>query len=248
MFLILVFLLNGAVQFLMLLGAQTISYVSARHGRLLLSAAGRSLYCVLCMLPGLSFLGKLFWQGIAVLLTCWTAFGIQRNSIRCWGLYSLFSIVLGCTASLVKHSGFLPLAASAALIWLLIFFSDGKTATVPVEITGDCGTIRLTALRDNGNSLRDPVSGEQVLVIGQEAAKTLTGLTDAQLRSPLAALPDHPGLRLIPFSAVGVEQGMLLAKRFSKVTIGTKTASHVVAFAPQTIGGEDYQALAGGIV
>ena len=95
-------------------------------------------------------------------------------------------------------------------------------------------SVQLIALRDTGNTLKDPITGQQVLVIGEEAARTLTGLTAAQLRTPLETVAKRqvPGLRLIPYRAVGQPGGMLLAMRFSDVKIGNRKTSALIALAP----------------
>ena len=105
------------------------------------------------------------------------------------------------------------------------------------------------ALKDTGNSLRDPLSGEQVLIFGPEAAQKLLDLDVETLKHPLEALQSSPGLRLIPYSAVGQPGGFLLAKRFRNVKLGDQTRSALVAFAPEPIGtGQPFQALAGGSI
>ena len=56
-----------------------------------------------------------------------------------------------------------------------------------------------------------------------------------------------PGLRLIPYRAVG-RGGMLLALRFEDVVIGQKKGRALVAFDPGGLGTEQmYQALTGGV-
>ena len=94
--------------------------------------------------------------------------------------------------------------------------------------------VQLTALRDTGNQLHDPISGKPVLVIGTEAACELTGLSATQLRTPLQTIQTFPGLRLIPYRSVGNDGGFLLAKRFADVTIGERKQSALVAFAAET--------------
>ena len=88
-----------------------------------------------------------------------------------------------------------------------------------------------------------------MLVLSGDVAQRLTGLTEQQLRAPLETLAQRPipGLRLIPYRAVGQRGGMLLALRFEDVKIGSRRQSAVVAFAPEGIGkGSMYQALTGG--
>jgi hypothetical protein len=106
-------------------------------------------------------------------------------------------------------------------------------------------------LRDTGNGLQDPITGESVLVIGPEAAANLLGLTQSQLQNPVETLKQRtvPGLRLIPYRSVGQPGGMLLGLRIKEVTVGDRRGSVLVAFAPARIGGnEGYQALTGGVL
>ena len=104
------------------------------------------------------------------------------------------------------------------------------------------------ALRDTGNTLRDPITGGEVLVIGADAAGELTGLTQAQLRNPIDSLGTIPGLRLIPYHSIGNEGGFLLALKLQNVKIGSWKGSSLVAFAPEGLNLEGtYQALTGGV-
>ena len=108
--------------------------------------------------------------------------------------------------------------------------------------------MELIALRDTGNTLRDPVTGERVLVLSAEVAWDLLGLTRQQLEAPLETLGQVPGLRLIPYRAVGRESGMLLGKVLDDVTIGTWRGKALAAFDPGGLGGQTmYQALTGGV-
>ena len=104
------------------------------------------------------------------------------------------------------------------------------------------------ALRDTGNSLRDPVTGDAVLILASEAAQRLTGLTEQQIASPVETLTigTLPGLRLIPYRAVG-QGGLLLGMKLNCVIDG-RESSTVVAFDPGGLGKETmYQALTGGV-
>ena len=77
------------------------------------------------------------------------------------------------------------------------------------------------------------------------------GLGDVYKRQPLKTLMCRPvpGLRLIPYRAVGQAGDMLLAMRFDGVKIGSRMQSAVVAFAAEGLGrGDVYQALTGGVI
>ena len=179
------------------------------------------------------------------------AFGWNRSAFRRCGVFVMLSFALGGLAASIGKGNMVSLLLSAAVMWLLCRIAFGGAVGgreyVQVEISEGENAVTLTALRDSGNTLGDPITGESVLVIGSAAAEKLTGLTVAQLSAPLENMGSIPGLRLIPFRAVGCGNGMLLAKRFDQVTIGGKRRKVMVAFAPEGLGeGQMYQALTGG--
>ena len=111
--------------------------------------------------------------------------------------------------------------------------------------------MELIALKDTGNTLHDPLTGEQVLVAGADVAEKLLGLTADQLLHPVETLASgkFQGLRLVPYRAVGQPGSMMLTVRFQKARIGNKQTRPLVAFAPEKIAvGEVYQMLTGGTV
>ena len=176
------------------------------------------------------------------------AFGWDRTAGKNCFVFLILSMALGGLAVCVNTGG-IPVALTVAGLWLLFQATRGNTGTlIPLEL-GYCNQkLCLTALRETGNGLRDPVTGEQVVVISAESAAKLTGLTPQQLRNPLDTLAAQPipGLRLIPYRAIG-GSGMLLALRISDGKLGERRCSPLVAFAPGGLGEErDFQALTGG--
>ena len=89
------------------------------------------------------------------------------------------------------------------------------------------------------------IPGENV-TIRQGDARNLSFYEDNTFDITLVLGP-IPGLRLIPYRAVGNAGGFLLAKRFADVTIGDKKQSALVAFAGEGLGNDACcQALTGG--
>ena len=120
----------------------------------------------------------------------------------------------------------------------------------PVELCWRGEKIKLTALIDTGNTLRDPVTGGSVLVVGMDVGRKL-GISREMICDPITALTAAPipGARLIPYRAVGKPGGMLLMMRMEEVRLNGRAINPMVAFAPDEIGRNGgYQALAGGIV
>ena len=125
----------------------------------------------------------------------------------------------------------------------------GSKKMIPIELETNGKIVRCTALQDTGNTLKDPLTGEPVLVVASDIGQQLTGLTQEQLRNPVESVMLLPGLRLIPYRAVGTRSGFLLAQKFSNVRVGTRRGSALVAFAPERLSMDgEYQALTGGIV
>ncbi len=251
MYLDLFMLLNFGVDYLLLLGTDRLAGgVPDRRGILLSSALGAA-YSGGCLVPGFAFLGSLLWRCVFLMLISALAFGLGRDAGRKMGLFVVLSLALGGLAELAGKGKLWQLCLCGGILWLLCRFSfgtgTGKTL-VPMEIRLGERHIRLTALKDTGNALRDPVTGEQVLIVGFPQAQMLTGLTKEQLTHPMDTLAQNParGLRLIPYHGVG-QHGMLLGMRIMDVCWEGRNRPAVVAFAPDELGAGEFQALLGGI-
>lgn len=216
--------------------------------RLLLASTLGAAYGVGCMMPGFRFLGGLHWRLISLALMSVIAFG-PEGRMGC--VFAVLTMALGGAALGAGRGGLWQLPLYAVGVYLLTKYAFGPPGRklLPVTLSGNGKELRLTALADTGNELRDPITGQSVLVIGCEEARKLTGLTIEQLRRPLETMTAAPlpGLRLIPYRAVGAEGGLLLAMGLPVVEVGSRRGPGVVAFAPQEFGG-DYQAIAGGII
>lgn len=251
----LVVILNFLVDLLLMLGTNRLAGYPAGYRRCILAAALGGAYAGGCLIPGFSFLGGSFWRLVFLALMAGTAFGWNRSAVQRGAVFILLSMALGGIAAGFGRGSFLMLIVSALAMWLLCRVSFrgslGQREYVPVELCWQEKTVRLIALRDTGNTLRDPLTGEQVLVAGADVGTELLGLTDYQLCHPvetLAAAP-VPGLRLVPYHAVGQPGGMLLALRMQNAKIGNTYGDPLVAFAPEVLArGEVYRMLTGGTV
>lgn len=249
----LVMLLNFLVDFFLLLGTNRLSGFPAGGWRCALSALLGAIYSGACLLPGMAFLGNILWRCISLGFMGVIAFGCNRSAVKRSGIFLLLTMSMGGAALCLGRGDFLSVVLCALLCLVLaaVCFGGqiGGREYVPLQISLEDRTVNLIALKDTGNTLRDPVTGEPVLVIAGDAAVRLTGLTMEQLRHPLETLAARPlsGLRLIPYHSIGNGGSFLLAKRFSEVTMAGVRKSAMVAFATEGLGnGECYQALTGG--
>jgi len=249
-----VILLNFMVDFLLLLGTNRLCGYPPGWGRCTLAAAVGGIYGGVCLLPGFYFLGNMLWRIVSLGLISWIAFGMHISALRRGMVFLLLSMALGGIAVGIGNGGVgsLLVAALGVSMMCMLGFRErlGSVSYVPVDISYGGKCLRLTALCDTGNTLRDPVTGGSVLVVGSDVAQQLTGLTKQQLRSPIQTMAQAPlaGLRLVPYRSVGQQNGLLLALRIQDVRIGKWKGSSLVAFAPEGLSREgNYQALTGGV-
>lgn len=249
----LVILLNFLVDFFLILGTNRLSGHPPGVKRALWSAAIGSVYAAACVLPGWRFLQNLFWRLVCLGLMSGIAFGWDRGAARRGILFVFLSMALGGIALGLGEGGFWSIvlgAVGVSLLCLTGFRSrPGQQKYVPVSITHRNISLKLMALVDTGNALRDPITGRAVLVVDADSAYRLLGLTKEQLAKPLETVTAQKELhlRLIPYHAVGQPGSMLLAIRADNLEMNGKKEDMLVAFAPQQIG-KTYQALTGGIV
>ena len=246
-------LLNFFVDWMLLQGTNQLTGFPADWKRSAAAAGLGGLYSGACLLPDFRFLANLLWRIVSLTAMAVAAFGWNRGTLKRGCVFLLLAMAMGGVAVSLNRSNFPALFLAAGGIWLLcrgVCNCGAAREYVPVELNYGGTCLTLTALRDTGNTLRDPVSGERVLVLSPEAAQQLTGLRREQLALPLETLSRRPlpGLRLIPYRAVG-QTGFLLGLRIDDAKIGSRRGSAIVALAPEDFGrGQAYQALTGGMV
>ena len=250
LYLDLLILLNFLVDLLLILGTNRLSGYPLGWIRALWAAALGGVYGGICMLPGWCCLAAMPWRIVSLIGMSGIAFGMQWESMRRSILFVFLNMALGGIAMGMEVPHFSTVLLAAGTVCILCLFGlRGKVGTeyLPVEIQSGSHRVRITALRDTGNTLTDPVTGQQILVVSAPVAHNLLGIPYDDLKHPVEAMGKWKGLRLIPYHAVGQPSGMLLAKRFERVTIGKQTGSCLIAFAPHELGeGTPYEALIGG--
>ena len=240
---VMVMVMALVVNLLLLYAAGKVTQGSVMMLRILLAACLGALLTGMTVLPGHAFLGHWLWRLGILLTTGMLAFGFHLRARKNILLFMLLHFSLG---GITEHNLTFSMLLGAAGIGLACLILGKRQTLIPVELTYGSQTLRLMALRDTGNTLRDPITGKCVLVVGADAAWQLTGLSPRQLRDPLGTMETVSGLRLIPYQTVG-NSGFLLAVWVHKAKIGGKQESAIVALSPQVFGSH-YQALTGGMV
>lgn len=272
-----VFLLNALVDYLLLVVCGQVTEAARRKGRAVAAGLLGGVYATVSLLPDWRFLSGWLWRGVMSLLLCWIAFGGNRNLIkRCivlWGLASMFSGIVflltelfSAPASMIGGAIYYPLTFAALVLtaggsfavflWGIRSFHHrgGDLAEVSVRLQGR--SQQFLALRDTGNTLRDPISGTPVLVA--DAAILLMLLPELKLEKNALEHPEkllkqvyeaEPTLRprLIPYKTVGVSRAMLLAVAPEEIWVDGTRETLLMAFSPVPVSdGGAYQALLGG--
>ena len=235
------------VLFMLLMGTNQLCAAGIGALRLLAGATIGFIYGVLCMEQELAFLGNRFWYFVFTLLIGLGAFGICKTAVKPILVFLLIHLILDGIAS--DNTDILSSIISLAGLCLLYFvgFWQYGGQLIPVEIIHHGRNLKLTAFRDTGNHLRDPLTGKPVLIVGADVAMDLAGLTPYQLKNPVQAVGLAKGLRLIPYNTIGQSGALMLAMAVDEVKIGRKKSDAMVAFASEKITENGcYQALAGG--
>lgn len=197
-----VLVLNGLMDYLLLLCTGRLAGIRLRRGRYALAALLGGTYAVAVFLPGLAFLAAPPVKLASGVLMALAAFGGEEKLLRLTLLFFAVSCgMAGCVLGLGLLSGggvpvvngvfytdvnarVLVVASAAGYAVLTVVFRAAARHGVggellPVRVCLQGKTADLTALLDTGNALRDPVGGQPVLVA---APGVLDGLLPPQVR------------------------------------------------------------------
>jgi stage II sporulation protein GA (sporulation sigma-E factor processing peptidase) len=193
------------------------------------------------------------------------AYGGERKLIRCAVTFLAVSAAFGGAVWAASMLGGLPaggtlyvpvslrvLVLSFALCYgaiSLVFKRAARRSEreiLQLELTFQGRSLSMTALRDTGNDLYDPISGAPVLVaekkalmplFRQDIAARLKTRDPAEAMEALADIPQCRGrFRLIPFTSVGMERSLLLAFRPDSLIVnGKNMPDTLIALSPTRI-------------
>ncbi len=252
---LLVIAVSMGVDLLLIWGVAELVGVPLRWFRVGLSVILGGMYTLVCVYSESGIQGSYFWRFLLWASEGWICFGGNSGGFRRGVFFAVLAAAVSEGAAGVGGLSVRGMGSGALLVCALCLLDMRrhrlKKPYVPVLLIWENQKERILALRDTGNTLRDPVTGEPVLVAGPSVAQRMLGLTEEELSTPAKTLVDGKikGLRLIPYRSVGQSNGMLLAVRVPRAKVGTRQGSVVVAFTPTVLDPENrYHALAGGCV
>ena len=257
------FAINFCADYLICLTSMRLCSAPLRRGRCALAAALGALWAVAAAVgpdffssPG----GKLL--GAAALCLC--AFYGRREFVRLCAAFLALSAALGGAVWALSLRAGVAIALSPGL---LIFSFSLFWALFEVLLRGAAGnrerefldvelrflgrSAGFRALADTGNSLRDPVTDEKVMLVSPAALRAVFGEYDAlfSLSEPTEILSAAAGLdalrgrlRLVPFSAVN-SRGLLVAFRPESLTVGGEPRRDLLVALSPSASGEGHEAI-----
>ena len=269
------FLLNLVVDYLLLLASARITGEMISRIRLALGALLGAVYAAALFLPGCGWLSHPVCKICAAVLMVLVSFGKSPRLLLVFfgASAALGGVVLALqflgAGGLTLENGVLYtgfdvrlLLVTAILCYAMLSLAFGRAARHGGKRQDLCSAclvlgekiLTLTVLIDTGNTLTDPTNNRPVMVAEARAMRELLpeGIDPADPVGSLERLEDgmlRQRFRLLPYRAVGVEYGMLLAVRMDRVILGKRELEGLlVALSPTPVSdGGGYQALLGEI-
>lgn len=272
------FLLNFAVDYLLLLASARITGEMISRMRLGLGALLGAGYAAALFLPGCEWLSRPLCKICSAVLMVLIGFGKSKRLLRLILVFFAVSAALGgvilalqlfgagglTLENGVLYTGFdirilLVTAILSYVILSIVFERAARHGREQMDLCTAClkieeKSLNLTVLIDTGNTLTDPINNQPVMVAEARALQELIpkGVDPTDPVGSLDRLKDEvikKRFRLLPYRAVGIENGMLLSVRTDSVVIGKREwKGLLVALSPTPVSdGGGYQALIGDI-
>ena len=270
------FLLNLTVDYLLLLATARIAGEPFSRLRLGTGALLGGAYAALIFLPWFAWCAHPAFKLCVGVGMAMLAFGVSRRLLRLTLVFFALSAALGGivlalqlleTGGLTLENGVLYTGFDLRLLLVTVLLSYGVLCLIFRNTARHGGTkkdlcatrlmfgekvIPINVLLDTGNTLSDPIRNQPVLVVEGRVLQEISpsGVNLADPIGTMEHLEDTWWKKrccLLPYRAVGVEHGMLLAVRSDRVVINDRCwNSLLVALSPTPVSdGGGYQGLFG---
>jgi stage II sporulation protein GA (sporulation sigma-E factor processing peptidase) len=271
------FIINLLIDYIALLVSAKICAVPTPRLRLLAAAAFGALFAVVTVLPfGAVLANPLIKIGAGAVMVLMAFVGKPRL-LRLTLVFFAVSAAFGGVVMAATYLGggrlsgvvtavdmrLLAIAFGLSYVALTLIFRRAArhrpSEIVPVTLRHGGREVSLKALRDTGNALTDPMSGRPVVVAGVGDIKTLFPqsvlgkISELRAKDAVRVLEELSHLdntirfQLIPYRAVGIAGGMLLAFKPDEIVIdGKSKTGMLLALSPNSVSdGGPYSALLG---
>ncbi len=256
--------LNILTDYLLCLAAARLCSLRLKRGRLLLASLLGAAFAAASLFPALGFLASPWAKLLAGAAMGLAAFGAEARPLRCiLVMFAVSATFGGLVYALSLLSGEVPVLSlrtlTAAfflcygLLRLLSRFRSrwdgGRKAAVRLRFSGR--EADFCALIDSGNSIRDPGTGESVLVASPAALRPvfaeytvlLEELAPVELLEAAALIPAFSGrLRLIPFRSLG-GSGLLPVFRPERLWVDGAEVDGMLVAVSRQVRGNGYEAI-----
>ncbi len=204
------FLLNGALDYLVLCSTLRLMGLPLRHRRIALAAVLGGLYGAAAILPGWGLVRLLAVKGAVSLGMVGIVYGRGPVFLRCYLLFLISSCTLSGAVTAMEAVFyrtdqiwliFLLSAAFCAFALAVVFHRGAEAGAagrlLRAELCHRGRRISVTLCHDTGNTLRDSETGQVVCVVERKALE------------PLFQGMEGESLREIPFQSLGQQAGKL---------------------------------------
>lgn len=260
------FLINLVINYILLLVTARLCAAPTPRLRLLGGAALGALYAVAVVLPYWAFLPLPIIKAAVGVMMVLISFGGQPRILRLTLVFFAVSAAFGgavMAASMLSGNGFdgvlttvsfkiLLIAFAVCYIVLTVVFKRAARhrggGVVSLKLRQGDRELSMRALRDTGNALTDPMTGKPVIVAGVNDLKplfpnnVLGAVTALRLKGAVKVMEELADLektmrfQLIPYSAVGVAGGMLLAFKPDEIIVdGKNKTGMLLALSPNSV-------------
>ena len=255
------FVINLIIDYFVLLGSARVCGIKLRRWRYFLSAVFGAAYAALTVLPDADFLSlapiKLVFGALMALI----AFGKEEKLLRCTVVFfAVAALFGGAVWAISLRSGvtaagavYIPLSMpvlifSFGIIYAvlgIVFRCTAKNAgreIYGVEVTHGGKSTELRALRDTGNTLYDPITGDSVMIASSSVLCKLIPSCEGISSGNISEFPEYK-FRLIPYRAVGTSGGLLPAFRPEKIAVNGNERDDILLAISEQVCGDGYDAI-----
>jgi stage II sporulation protein GA (sporulation sigma-E factor processing peptidase) len=244
------FLLNTALNYILLLLTRRVVRLKASWPRLLLGSVIGAVYAVFMFLPHNKLFYTFFAKFIFSLLLVAVTYNIKKPKqyVKAVAVFYMISFAFGGAAysliSLTGRSGdytplrILALSTTIAYVCIMLlssycrrlYLKEKCTSIVNITLNGKSAAVN--CYMDTGNNLYDPVSDSPVMIVEHKSISSIlpSELGEYYKQGTLDALPVCAGrkIRLIPYSSIGKKSGFILGFKPDSVAIEGKQISDIV--------------------